>query len=111
MKILSRPFPITYILGSHQHEISQKEDVSPELKAVEVFIQTFSHNIYPKNNNNKKKKTMSWIRDTEAYEAYLSKAKECEKERRIFTYSLKGPQAWALYQPKLTLSTPMNKHT
>ena len=54
---------------------------------------------------------MSCIRDTEAYEAYLSKAKECEKERRIFTYSLKGPQAWALYQPKLTLSTPMNKHT
>ena len=37
MKILPIPFPITYILGWHQHKISQKEQVIPELKAVEVL--------------------------------------------------------------------------
>ena len=36
VKILPRPFPITYILGWYQHKINQKERVNPELKAVEV---------------------------------------------------------------------------
>ena len=48
MRILLRPFPVTDILGCHQHEISQKEQVNPELKAVEVFTQTFSNSIHPK---------------------------------------------------------------
>ena len=37
VKISSRPLPVTYILGWHQHEINQKEWVNPELKAVEVL--------------------------------------------------------------------------
>ena len=48
MRILPRPFPVTYILGWHQHEISHKERVNPELKGVEVFTQTFSHDIHSK---------------------------------------------------------------
>ena len=38
------------------------------------------------------------MRDTVTFEAYVSKAKECEKER-MFTSSLKGPWAWTPYQP------------
>ena len=90
MRILPRPFPITYILGWHQHEISQKEWANPELKGVEVFTQTFSHDIHPKLKKKKKKKECPWTRDAAAYEACLSKAKECEKER-MFTSSSKGP--------------------
>ena len=48
MGILSRPFPVIYILGWHQCEISQKEQVNPELKAMEVFTWTVFLNVHPK---------------------------------------------------------------
>lgn len=76
--MLFQPFPVTYILGRHQHEISQKEQVNPELKAVEVFTQSFPHNIYKV-----QKKACLWKRDTVAYKAYLSKAKNVKKREYL----------------------------
>ena len=93
MSILSRPFPITYTLGWHQQEISQKEQVNPELKAMEVFIQTFFHNTHLK----LKIKGMPLNRRCSCLLALLSKAKECEKERMSIS-SLKRPWAWTPYQ-------------
>ena len=37
VNVLPRPFPVTYVLGRHQREISQKERANPELTAVEVL--------------------------------------------------------------------------
>ena len=85
MKILPKPFPITYILEWHQHEISEKVQVNPELKAVELLLRPS-----PITSILRSKKACPRARDTAAYGAYMSEAKECEKERRV-TSSLKGP--------------------
>ena len=83
MKILPRPFPVAYILEWHQHEISQKERVNPELKAAEVLPKP-SPIAYILESN----KACPWTRDTAAYKAYVSKKFE---NKRMFTSSLKGP--------------------
>ena len=100
MKILSRPFPITYILERHQHKISQKEWVNPELKAMEVLLQTFSHNIL---SELKKRHVLEQEillplsspppappPNCPEVEPYQFKTKEYGKET-MFTSSLKGP--------------------
>ena len=92
------------ILGWHQHKSSPKEQVNPELKAVEEtraqgcgsFTQT-SHNIH-----SELKKACPWAKDTAAHKVYLSKVKECEKGR-MFISSLKG-LGLPSNMPKLTLS-------
>ena len=86
MKILSRPFPITYILEWHQHKISQKEWVNPELKAVEVLPHTFSHNMH----SELKKRHVLEQEIQLPRRPIVFKPKECEK-KEMFTSSLKGP--------------------
>ena len=77
VRILPRPFPITYTLGWHQQEISQKEQVNPVLKSVEALP---GHS--PTTSIQSSKKGCPWTRDacSVGHKAFLSKAKECEKE-------------------------------
>ena len=71
VKILPRPFPITYILGWHQRKTSQKEGSTlgcgPRPSSVTHVLTS--------------KKVCPWTRLTTAYKAYVSKVKECERER------------------------------
>ena len=79
VNILPRPSAVTYILGWHQCEISQKERANPELKAMEGLPRPS-----PIRYILSSKKACPWITDTIAY---VSKAREWEKDR-MFTSSL-----------------------